>query len=186
MAMPALTGLALWGDLPEARDLVRFAYVFTGINSVPGAAITVLGRRQCLLARHFEHAAFQDILLAIGDPQAYSSPFWKNSPYFALYNVQPYCTPSLATLQCGRFNLDPNVADYMLHVSRVFQNGYFRAYADLCDDQRPRPADRGMEGVDRLYPTACEFLVRDFIASAKPFARVKSLSELPHNASSRM
>jgi len=31
----------------------------------------------------FEHAAFQDTLLAIGDPLAYSSPFWKNSPYFA-------------------------------------------------------------------------------------------------------
>ena len=62
------------------------------------------------------------MLLAIGDPLAYDSPFWKNSPYFALYNVQPYLHTIFGdTSNAGRFNLDPNVADYLEHLARVFQ-----------------------------------------------------------------
>jgi hypothetical protein len=116
----------------------------------------------------------------MGDPLAYASPFWKNSPFFALYNVQPYLHTIFGdTSNAGRFNLDPNIADYMEHVARVFQNGYFRSYAALCNDQRPRPVDRGLTGLDRTYPTACEFLVRDFIASSKPLPAAKPLDELP-------
>jgi hypothetical protein len=36
-----------------------------------------------------------------------------------------------------------------------------------------------MYNLDRTYPTACEFLIRDFIASAKPLPAAKPLSELP-------
>jgi len=42
-----------------------------------------------------------------------------------------------------------------------------------------RPADRGLSGLDRTYPTACEFLVRDFVASARPLPAPKPLDELP-------
>jgi len=181
MAMTGLTGLALWDDLPEAREWWRFAYVFYRDQFSPfGGDDGGWAEGSAYWRGTFEHAAFQDVLLAIGDPQAYSSEFWKNSPYFALYNVQPYLHTIFGdTSNAGRFNLDPNIADYMLHVARVFQNGYFRSYAELCDDKRPRPADRGLEGLDRTYPTACEFLARDFIVAGKPLPTPKSLGELP-------
>jgi hypothetical protein len=181
IAMTGLTGLALWDDLPEAREWWRFAYDFYRDQFSPwGGDDGGWAEGNAYWRGTFEHAAFQDILFAIGDPPAYSSEFWKNSPYFALYNVQPYLHTIFGdTSNAGRFNLDPNVADYMLHLARVFQNGYFRTYADLCEDKRPRPADRGMEELDRRYPTACEFLVRDFIASSKPLPAPKPLSELP-------
>jgi len=181
MAMTGLTGLALWDDLPEAREWWRFAYVFYRDQFSPwGGDDGGWAEGNAYWRGTFEHAAFQDALLAIGDPLAYASPFWKNSPFFALYNVQPYRHTIFGdTSNAGHFNLEPVVADYMEHVARVQQNGYFRAYAELCTDKRPRPIDKGLAGLDRTYPTACEFLVRNFIASTKPVPPARSLSELP-------
>jgi acetyl esterase/lipase len=183
MAMTGLAGLALWDDLPEAREWWRFAYVFYRDQFSPwGGDDGGWAEGNAYWRGTIEHAAFQDALLAIGDPLAYASEFWKNSPYFMLYNVQPYLHTVFGdTSNAGRFNLDPNVADYLLHVARVEQNGYFRTYAELCTDKRPPPAERGMAGLDRQYPTACEFLVRNFIASAKPLPAAKPLSELPQS-----
>jgi hypothetical protein len=181
MAMTGMAGLALWDDLPEAREWWRFACVFYRDQFSPwGGDDGGWAEGSAYWRGTIEHAAFQDALLAIGDPLAYASPFWKNSPYFALYNVQPYLHTVFGdTSNAGRFNLDPSVADYMDHVARVQLNGYFSAYAALCTDQRPRPADKGLAGLDRMYPTACEFLVRDFIASARPLPAPRPLSELP-------
>ncbi len=183
MAMTGLTGLALWNDLPAAREWWRFAYVFYRDQFSPWGGDEGGWAEGCAYWRGtFEHAAFQDVLLAIGDPLAYASPFWRNSPYFALYNVQPYLHTTFGdTSNAGRFNLDPNVADYLEHVSRIHENGFFRSYAALCTDERPRPAEKGLASLDRTYPTACEFLVRDFIASAKPLPPPRPLSELPQN-----
>lgn len=181
MSMVGNSALALWDDLPETHEWWRFAYVFYRDQFSPwGGDDGGWAEGNAYWRGTFEHAAFQDTLLAIGDPLAYSSPFWKNSPYFAVYNVQPYLHTIFGdTSNAGRFNLDPTVADYMEHVARVEQNGYFRAYAELCTDKRPRPIDKGLAGLDRTYPTACEFLVRDFIASTKPPPPAKSLGELP-------
>ncbi len=181
MAMVGLTGLALWDDLPEAREWWRFAYVFYREQFSPwGGDDGGWAEGNAYWRGTFEHAAFQDALLAIGDPLAYSSPFWKNSPYFALYNVQPYLHTTFGdTSNAGRFNLEPAIADYMEHVARVQQNGYFRAYAALCADQRPRPVEKGLAGLDRTYPTACEFLIRNFMASDRPLPPARPLSELP-------
>ena len=181
MSMVGLSALALWDDLPETREWWRFAYVFYRDQFSPwGGDDGGWAEGNAYWRGTFEHAAFQDALLAIGDPLAYSSPFWKNSPYFALYNVQPYLHTIFGdTSNAGRFNLEPAIADYMEHVTRVEQNGYFRTYAELCNDKRPRPIDKGLAGLDRTYPTACEFLIRNFIASAKPPPPSKPLSELP-------
>src|SRR5205814_53862 len=180
MAMTGLSGLALWDDLPEAREWWRLAYVFYRDQFSPwGGDDGGWAEGNAYWRGTFEHAAFQDALLAIGDPLAYASPFWKNSPYFALYNVQPYLHTIFGdTSNAGRFNLDPNVADYMEHASRVLHNGYFRSYAALCRDPRPRLEERGLAGLDRVYPTACELLVRDFIASSRPLL-TQQLCELP-------
>ena len=181
MAMTGLSGLALWEDLPEAREWWRFAYTFYRDQFSPWGGDDGGWAEGCAYWRGtIEHAAFQDALFAIGDPLAYASPFWKNSPYFALYNVQPYLHTVFGdTANAGRFNLEPSVADYFEHLARVLQNGYFLSYAALCRDPRLRPADRGLSGLDRIYPTACEFLVRDFVATVRPLPAPKPLSELP-------
>jgi acetyl esterase/lipase len=181
MSMVGLTGLALWDDLPEAREWWRFAYGFYRDQFSPwGGDDGGWAEGNAYWRGTFEHAAFQDALLAIGDPTAYSSPFWRNSPFFALYNVQPYLHTIFGdTSNAGRFNLEPSIADYMEHLARVQQNGYFRAYAALCTDKRPRPSDKGLAGLDRTYPTACEFLIRNFIASDRPLPPARPLSELP-------
>ncbi len=181
MAMVGTSALALWDDLPETHEWWRFAYVFYRDQFSPwGGDDGGWAEGNAYWRGTFEHAEFQDTLLAIGDPLAYSSPFWKNSPYFALYNVQPYLHTIFGdTSNAGHFNLDPVVADYMEHVARVEQNGYFLTYSKLCTEKRPRPIDKGLAGLDRQYPTACEFLVRDFIASARPLPTPRPLSELP-------
>lgn len=181
MAMVGLSSLALWDDLPESHEWWRFAYVFYRDQFSPwGGDDGGWAEGNAYWRGTFEHAEFQDGLLAIGDPLAYSSAFWKNSPYFALYNVQPYLHTTFGdTSNAGHFNLDPTVADYMEYVARVEQNGFFRAYAELCTDQRSHPVDKGLAGLDRTYPTACEFLVRNFIASARPLPPARPLGELP-------
>lgn len=181
MPMTGLTALALWDDLPEAKKWWDYAYRFYRDQFTPwGGDDGGWGEGNAYWRGTFEHATFQDTLLALGDPLAYATPFWKNSPYFCLYNVQPYLHTIFGDASnAGRFSLEPTTADYFEHMARVQQNGYFRAYAELCVDKRPRPIDKGLANLDRSYPTAAEFLVRNFIASGKPLPPARPLTELP-------
>ena len=181
MPMTGLAALALWDDLPEARAWWDYAYNFYRDQFTPfGGDDGGWGEGSAYWRGTFEHAAFQDTLLALGDPLAYASPFWKNSPYFALYNVQPYLHTIFGDASnAGRFNLEPATADYFEHMARVQGDGFFRTYAALCTDQRPRPIDKGLAGLDRGYPTAAEFLVRNFIVAGRSLPPARPLSELP-------
>lgn len=181
MPMTGLAALALWDDLPEAREWWKFAYTFYRDRFTPwggddgGWAEGVAYWRGTI-----EHAFFQDALLAIGDPLAYASPFWKNSPYFAVYHVQPYLATSFGDLpNAGKFNLEPAVAEYLLHLARIHQDGFLRAYSDLECDPRPRPTERGLGKLDRTYPTTAEFIVRNFLSSSRPLPAPRPLTELP-------
>jgi hypothetical protein len=94
--------------------------------------------------------------------------------------VQPYAHTIFGdAANAGRFNLEPSTADYFEHMARVQQNGFFVSYAALCTDKRPRPLDKGLAGVDRSYPTAAEFLLRNFIVAGKPVPAARPLTELP-------
>ena len=182
MAMVGLTALALWDDLPdEARDWWNFAYTFYRDQFSPFAGDAGGWAEGSAYWRGtFEHAGFQDLLLAIGDPLAYASPFWRNTGYFALYNVQPYLHTTFGDASnAGHFNLEPVMADYLNHLGRVQNNGYFLTYAALCDDPRESPSLMGLGSLQRTYPTAGEFLIRNFIGSAFPAPEPAPLSELP-------
>lgn len=182
MAMVGLTGLALWDDLPEqAQDWYDFAYKFYRDQFSPFAGDAGGWAEGSAYWRGtFEHAGFQDVLLAIGDPLAYNSPFWKNTGYFPLYNVQPYLHTTFGDASnAGHFNLEPVMADYLNHLGRVQNNGYFLSYAALVDDPRESPALMGMGKLARTYPTAGEFLIRNFIGSRFPEVKPAPLSELP-------
>ena len=181
MPMTGHAGLALWDDLPEARAWWASAYTFYRDQFTPwGGDDGGWGEGSAYWRGTFEHAAFQDTLLALHDPIAYATPFWKNSPYFCLYNVQPYLHTIFGDASnAGRFSLEPTTADYFEHMARVQQNGFFRSYAALCTDARPRPIDKGLAGLDRSYPTAAEFLVRNFIVADKPLPPARPLAALP-------
>lgn len=181
MPMTGLTALALWDDLPEARGWWNYAYTFYRDQFSPwGGDDGGWAEGSAYWRGTFEHAAFQDALLALGDPLAYASPFWKNSPLFAVYNVQPYLHTIFGDASnAGRFNLEPVIADFMEHVARVQQDGRFLTYAGLCTDARTRPVDKGLEDLSRTYPTAAEFLFRNFLASGRPLPAPVPLSTLP-------
>lgn len=183
MPMTGLTALALWDDLPESHEWWAYAYKFYRDQFSPwGGDDGGWAEGSAYWRGTFEHAAFQDTLLALGDPLAYASPFWKNSPLFALYNVQPYLHTTFGDASnAGRFNLEPVIADYMEHLARVQKNGALLSYAALCTDTRTRPVDKGLEDLARTYPTAAEFLVRNFIAAAHPFPAPVALSTLPRH-----
>lgn len=183
MPMTGLAGLALWDDLPEARTWWEFTYAFYRDRFPPwggddgGWAEGVAYWRGVM-----EHAAFQDALLALGDPAAYATPFWRQTPYFQVYNVQPYRHTQFGDLSnAGMFNLEPVVAEFMQHLARVQQNGHLVSYAQLCTDARAAPAEKGLHGLDRIYPTSAEFLVRNFIASTRPLPAPVPLAALPSN-----
>lgn len=181
MPMTGLTALALWDDLPEARDWWSYAYKFYRDQFTPwGGDDGGWGEGNAYWRGLFEHGAFQDALLTLGDPLAYNTPFWRNTPYFTLYNVQPYLHTIFGDASnAGRFNLEPATADFFRHLARVHQNGHFVTYADLCTDTRPGPIDKGLAGLDRGYPTAAEFLLRNFAVSNKPLPAARALSDLP-------
>jgi len=183
MAMTGLTGLALGRSAGSAR-LVAFCLCVLPINSVLwGGDNGGWAEAMLIGAALSSSAAFQDILWPLATRRLLV-PFWKNSPYFALYNVQPYCTPSLRHFQCGRFNLDPNVADYMLHVLRVFQNGYFPRLRRSFDDQRrARPIAEWKAWTGCIRPLANSLSAihrqRQTIARGEIFGRVAATTLLP-------
>lgn len=181
MPMTGLAGLALWDDLPEAREWWADAHRFYRDQFSPwGGDDGGWAEGNAYWRGTFEHAGFQDALLALGDPLAYATPFWRNSPYFALYLVQPYRHTTFGdTSNAGHFNLEPVVADYLEHLARVMQDGWLRTYAALATDRRPRPSDQGLGGLGRTYPTAAEFLVRNFLAADRPLPAPRPLAELP-------
>ena len=183
MASVGLTSLALWDDLPEqAQDWWNFAYTFYRDQFSPFAGDAGGWAEGSAYWRGtFEHAGFQDSLLAIGDPIAYATPFWKNTGYFAVYNVQPYLHTTFGDASnAGHFNLEPAVADYLTHLARVTQDGHLLSYAELCDPNDPRelPSLMGLGKLARTYPTAGEFLIRNFVASKLPVPAPAPLSEL--------
>lgn len=181
MAMTGLSALALWDDLPDTRDWWRLAYAFYRDQFSPwGGDDGGWAEGPPYWRGTFEHAAFQDALLAIGDPSAYASTFWRNSPYFAVYNVQPYRHTVFGDASnAGHFNLEPVIADFMEHMARVLGDGRLLTYAALLTDTRERPSERGLGNLDRTYPTAAEFLVRNFLASARPLPDPAPLATLP-------
>jgi len=182
MAMTGLSALALWDDLPEqARDWWSFAYIYYRDQFPPwggddgGWAEGIAYWRGVI-----EHASFQDALLSIGDPLAYNTAFWRNTPYFHLYNVQPYRHTGFGDLSnAGKFNLEPRTAEFLRHFARVTGDGYVAAYAGMVADKEADPAEGGLKGVNRNYPTAAEFILRNFTGSVRALPAPKPVDELP-------
>mgnify|MGYP006279901063 CR=1 FL=1 len=181
LPMTGVAALAFWDDLPEARawwDFVHTWYrdVFTPWGGEDGGWAEGVAYWRGV----YEHAVFQDALLVIGDPRAYRQPFWEETGYFQVYFVQPYLATGFGDLSnAAQFNMEPGVKHFLDHLGRVTGNGYFPSWADLYADPRPLPREMGMRELSRLYPTASEYWVREYIASREPVPEKKPLTQLP-------
>jgi len=180
MPMTGQAALALWDEIPETRDWWDFVYtwyrdVFTPWGGDAGGWAEGVAYWRGV----YEHAVFQDALFAIGDPIAYNQPFWRNTGYFMVYFVQPYLATGFGDLSnAGQFTMEPGVKHFLDHLAQVTDNGYFRSWAALYEDSRPLPVEKGMKNLYRVYPTAAEYWIREFIASKVPMPEKQPLSEL--------
>ncbi|MBC8011741.1 MAG: heparinase II/III-family protein, partial [Burkholderiales bacterium] len=126
-----------------------------------------------------EHASFQDALVAIGDPLAYNTAFWRNTAYFQIYTVQPYRHTAFGDLSnAGKFDIEPRSAEFLIHLSRVLRDGRIVSYANLAQVEES-PAEAGLKGLNRTYPTAAEFLIRNFTVAHLPVPAPTPLDDLP-------
>ncbi|MDP0498505.1 MAG: heparinase II/III family protein [Verrucomicrobiota bacterium JB022] len=181
MAMTGASGLALWDDIPEAKEWYAFAYdfyrdIFTPFGGDDGgwAEGTAYWRGV------YEHAVFQDALLLIDDPLAYNQPFWQNTGYFQVYFTQPYFATGFGDLSnSGKFDIEPGVYHFVRHLSKVLQDGYLRAWTDLYDDPRPLPSEYDLKEIYRVYPNLTEYVWRDYAVAGRKLPAAKDLRELP-------
>ncbi|MDP4612075.1 MAG: heparinase II/III family protein [Opitutales bacterium] len=183
MAMTGMSGLALLDDIPEARNWFDFAYTWFQESFTPwGGDDGGWAEGVAYWRGVYEHAVFQDALLLLGDDNAYNTPFWKNTGYFQLYFVQPWTATQFGDLsKSGKFNMEASVKHFVDHLARATDNGYYKSWAALYDDNFELPNQKGLETIDRTYPTSTEYLIRDFTASRLPQVEAKNLSELPQS-----
>lgn len=181
VAMTGLSALALWEDLPEqARDWWNLAYTFYR-DRFPAWGGDDGGWAEGIAYWRgtMEHAAFQDALIAIGDPGAYGTAFWRNTAYFQVYNVQPYRHTGFGDLSnAGKFDIEPRSAEFIAHLARVLGDGRLLTYANLAR-VRENPAEAGLKGLNRNYPTAAEFLLRNFTVAHLPLPKPQPLADIP-------
>ncbi len=181
--MLGLMGLALWDDLPEARDWFAFAYRFYQEQFPPwGGKHGGWAEGLAYWRGTIEHASFQDGLLLIGDEQAYSQDFWKNTFYFPVYFLTPW--PSTAfgdTPLAGKIGMEPGIRDILYHAAKIYQDGYLLSYTQLYDSKQELPEEEMEFKLWRKYPTPVEYLLRDFLVSDLPEPEPKPLSELPQS-----
>ena len=181
MPMTGLAALALWDDLPEAREWWDFVYTWYLDSFTPwGGDDGGWAEGTAYWRGVYEHAVFQDALYAMGDPVAYNQPFWKNTGYFQVYFVQPYLATGFGDLSnAGQFNMEPGVKHFLEHLGKVTDNGHFLSWTGLYADNRPLPPELGMQDLYRVYPTAAEYWIREYIASREPAPDPEPLSGLP-------
>lgn len=181
ISMTGLAGLALYDDLPEAREWLGYAESFYKNQFPPwGGDDGGWGEGNSYWRGNLEHARFQDALCALGSPEAYANPFWRQTGYFPLYFVRPYKHTSFGdTPNAGKFNLEPIVADTVIRLSRRFQDGYLRAYADLQNKDERSLESQGLYFEDGRYPAGFEYLLRGFATRNEPLPAGKDLAELP-------
>lgn len=179
--MLGMMGLALWDDLPEARDWFAFAYGFYENQFTPwGGDDGGWAEGLAYWRGVIEHAAFQDALLLVDAPEAYAQPFWRNTFYFPVYFLTPWrSTPYGDTPVAGKIGMEPGICDIMIHAAKVYQDGYLRAYADFYEDPRPLPEEEMEFHLWRKYPTPIEYLLRDFLVADRPLPERENLSALP-------
>lgn len=181
ISMTGLAGLALYDDLPEAKEWFEYALGFYKNQFPPwGGDDGGWGEGNAYWRGNVEHSRFQDALVAISHPEAYSNPFWKQTGYFPLYFVQPYKHTVFGdTPLAGKFNLEPMVAYMDVGLARRFQDGYLLSYAKLQNTDERSLESQGLYFADERYPAGMEYILRNFATRNDPLPEARPLAELP-------
>jgi hypothetical protein len=182
VAITGIAGLALYDDLPEAREWLERARDFYARQFTPwGGADGGWAEGPAFWGANLEHGRFQDALLLAGQPDAWSNPFWRQTGYFPLYFV-PTAFPATVfgdTPAPGTLRLEPQTADFLRRLARQFDDGYLRSYADECD--RHGILQQGLDITRTQYQSGMECLVRNFAGSRERLPARQPLAELPQS-----
>lgn len=181
ISMTGLAGLALYDDLPEAKEWYDYAVSFYKNQFPPwGGDDGGWGEGNAYWRGNLEHARFQDALCALGSPEAYANAFWRQTGYFPVYFVQPYKHTAFGdTPNAGKFNLEPIVAEAVQRLARRFQDGYLRSYADLQNKEERSLESQGLYFNDERYPSGFEYVLRNFATRKETLPEPKPLADIP-------
>jgi len=181
VSMIGVSGLALYDDLPEAKEWFNYAlnYYKTQFPSW-GGDDGGWAEGNAYWRGNLEHARFQDALCALGSADAYGNAFWRQTGYFPVYFVQPYKHTAFGdTPVAGKFNLEPIVSDLAMSLARHFGDGYLVTYAGLADKSARSLESQGLYFADERYPAGFEYILRDFATRRETTPTPKPLAELP-------
>jgi hypothetical protein len=181
VSMMGIAGLALYDDLPEAKEWFSYALNFYANQFTPwGGVEGGWGEGSAYWRGNIEHARFQDALHLIRHPEAWKNPFWRKTGYFPLYFVQPYATTQFGdTPSAGKLRLEPQMANLLLRLARQFKDGYLLSYASLLN---PSELVHQSLNISRAnYPTAMEYLLENFSGSSERLPTPLPLSALPQS-----
>ncbi len=180
MSLTGIAGLALYDDLPAARTWWETAVNFYHSQFPPwGGDDGGWAEGPAYWRAALEHGKFQDTLLSVGHPDAWSDPFWRQTGYCPLYFVQPYQATSFGDLPTrGKIGLEDAMAGFIERAARRFDDGYLLAYANLNAGRDAKLLKNGLY-IGKNYPSGMEHLASQFAASLDPKPEPKPLSELP-------
>jgi hypothetical protein len=122
-------GLVLYQDLPQAPTYLAWAYEyylrqFPVWGGADGGWSEGLNYWNSGISQHM---LFLEAMKALGLTEVLQKPFFKNNPYFAMYNIQPYSFSSFGDL-CNIVAPNPNTALILEKYALFYQDPYLLAY----------------------------------------------------------
>ena len=133
-----LGGLVLYQDLPEAPQYLAWAYeyylrqfpVWGGADGGWSEGLEYWGSAMN------QHFLFLDAMQNLGQTSLLSKPFFRNTGYFALYNLQPYPSSSFSDL-CNITKPTPNNALIIEKLALIYHDPYLLSYSQRIFSKYP-------------------------------------------------
>jgi hypothetical protein len=169
-----IAGLVLYQDLPEAPKYLAWAYEyylrqFPVWGGADGGWSEGLNYWATATNQHFQ---FLDAMRTLGLTEIFAKPFFRNSGYFALYNLPPYPGSSFGDL-CNIIGPNPNTALIFEKYALLYQDPYLLKYFQILFQRYP-------SGLDYYQFSYFDTIFHLFRKSRTPLA-ARELAELPRS-----
>ncbi len=137
-----IAGLVLYQDLPEAPTYLAWAYEyylrrFPVWGGADGGWSEGLNYWATATNQHFQ---FLDAMKALNLTEILQKPFFRNTGYFALYNLEPFPASSFGDL-CNIMAPNPNIALIFEKLALFYQDPYFLQYFQTIFQRYPSGLD---------------------------------------------
>ncbi|TCL74104.1 heparinase II/III-like protein [Hydrogenispora ethanolica] len=137
-----IAGLVLYQDLPEAPTYLAWAYEyylrrFPVWGGADGGWSEGLNYWATATNQHFQ---FLDAMQALNLTEILQKPFFRNTGYFALYNLEPFPASSFGDL-CNVMAPNPNIALIFEKLALFYQDPYFLQYFRTIFERYPSGRD---------------------------------------------